>query len=110
VAAPPPRSRFLGSIGNKMLAVLVAVAVIPAVTVSIYALRKASDALAMQALTLTAEGCATDARRAESLLDSIRQELGNIIRDNADLNRLLSDLMQNKASQSDERDPVGPKL
>jgi PAS domain S-box-containing protein len=110
LAAPAARSRFLGSIGNKMLAVLVAVAVLPAVTISIYALRNASDALANQALTLTKEGCATDARRAESLLDSIRQDLGNTIRENGDLNRLLPDLMHSgKSPTSDERDSTPPK-
>ena len=103
-SAHPPG--LLGSIGNKMLAVLVAVAVLPAVTVSIYALRTASDALARQWLTLTAEGCATDARRAESLLDSIRQDLGNVVHENGELRSLLQDLMPATRTQAGERDPT----
>src|SRR5262245_61794732 len=91
-----------------MLAVLVAVAVLPAVTVSIYALRTASDALAQQWLTLTAEGCATDARRAESLLDSIRQDLGNVVRENGDLRSLLPELMPIDKTQPGERAPTSP--
>jgi PAS domain S-box-containing protein len=83
----------MSSIGNKMLAVLVAVAVLPAVAVSLYALRKASDALAEQALTLMAERCATDARRTESLLDSIRLDLGNSVQENGDLAQLMKSLM-----------------
>jgi PAS domain S-box-containing protein len=110
VAGDAPHAGFLGSIGNKMLAVLVAVAVLPAVTVSIYALRNASDALVKQALTLTKEGCATDARRAEALLDSIRQDLGNIVRDNGDLRSLLPELMPiSRTRQAGERDPIGPQ-
>jgi len=88
-AAPRPG---LKSIGNKMLAVLVAVAVLPAVTVSVYALRKASDALSEQALTLISESCATDARRIEDLLDRVQLGLGALVRENDDLERLLSDL------------------
>jgi len=87
------RAGFLSSIGNKMLAVLVAVAVLPAVAVSLYALRKASDALAEQALTLMSERCATDARRTESLLDSIRIDLGNSVQENGDLALLMMKLM-----------------
>ena len=87
------RAGFLSSIGNKMLAVLVAVAVLPAVAVSLYALSTASDALAQQALTLMKERCSTDARRTESLLDSIRFDLGNSVQENGDLALLMKSLM-----------------
>jgi PAS domain S-box-containing protein len=95
------RAGLLSSIGNKMLAVLVAVAVLPAVAVSLYALRTASDALADQALTLMAERCATDARRTESLLDSIRIDLGNSVQENGDLALLMMKLMPLPADRNE---------
>jgi PAS domain S-box-containing protein len=96
--------RGLRSIGNKMLAVLVAVAVVPAVTVSIYALRQASDVLSKHELTLTSEACVTDARRAEDLFDEVQQGLSQLARDNGDLKRLLKELPP--PSASGETNPV----
>jgi PAS domain S-box-containing protein len=75
-----------------MLAVLVAVAVLPAVAVSLYALRKSSDVLSSHELTLTSDSCVTDARRVEDLLDDVQQDLRALVQDN-DLRRLLGDLM-----------------
>ena len=95
------RAGLLSSIGNKMLAVLVAVAVLPAVAVSLYALRTASDALEEQALTLLSERCATDARRTESLLDSIRIDLGNSVQENGDLALLMKSLMPLPADRNE---------
>jgi PAS domain S-box-containing protein len=90
----------LRSIGNKMIAVLVAVAVLPAVTVSIYALRRASDVLSKHELTLTSEACVTDARRVEDLLDGVQQALSVLAREDSDLRRLLKELP--KPQQSGE--------
>jgi hypothetical protein len=76
--AAPTRGSALNSIGNKMLAVLVAVAVLPAVAVSLYALRKTSDALSEQALTLISEACITDARRIEDQLSAVERSVGEL--------------------------------
>ncbi len=96
-----PRSgRALHSIGNKMLAVLVAVAVLPAVAVSLYALRKASDVLSKHELTLTSEACVTDARRVVDLVDGVQQSLRVLVRENGSLKRLLQNLMPDPRSHA----------
>src|SRR5262249_7194446 len=89
-----------------MLAVLVAVAGLPAVPGSLYGLHTASDALAEQALTLMKERCSTDARRTESLLDSIRLDLGNSAQENGDLALLMMKLMP---LPSDKKEGTRPR-
>jgi PAS domain S-box-containing protein len=101
----------LHSIGNKMLAVLVAVAVLPAVAVSLYALRKATDALSEQALTLISEACTTDARHLEDSLVRVHQEVGSLAKENPDVGRLFEDLERDsdEAGRSGETKPRDAK-
>jgi len=84
-----PRIDARHRIRNKVLAVLVAVAVLPAVAVSLYALRKASDALSEQALTLLSESCVTDARRVRDELEGARKQLDSLVKENLDPDNLL---------------------
>ncbi len=101
------RGRGLHRIRNKILAVLVAVAVLPAVAVSLYALRKASDALSEQALTLISEACVTDARHASDVLDGVEQQLTALVKDNLDPQQLLANFMPDaEARSSGERQLV----
>ncbi|MSR45763.1 MAG: PAS domain S-box protein [Planctomycetes bacterium] len=86
----PGAGRGLHRIRNKVLAVLVAVAVLPAVAVSLYALRKASDALSEQALTLLSESCVTDARRVRDVLEGAEQQLAILANQNDDPRHLLA--------------------
>jgi len=92
--------RGLHRIRNKVLAVLVAIAVLPAVAVSLYALRKASDALAEQALTLLAESCVTDARRARDLLEGAQQQLDWLVKKNNDPAVLLTHFVPDNDERS----------
>jgi PAS domain S-box-containing protein len=92
--------RGLHRIRNKVLAVLVAVAVLPAVSVSLYALRKASDALSEQALTLLAESCVTDARRARDLLEGAQQQLDWLVKKNNDPLVLLTHFVPDRDERS----------
>jgi PAS domain S-box-containing protein len=87
-------------IRNKVLAVLVAVAVLPAVAVSLYALRKASDALSEQALTLLSESCVTDARRVRDELEGARQQLDSLVKENLDPDNLLAAFLRDPAERS----------
>src|SRR5688572_1348177 len=105
--ASPSSGRTLHSIGNKMLAVLVAVAVLPAVAVSIYALRKSSEVLSSHELTLTSEACVTDAREIEDRLDDVHQSLRIFVKENPDLRLLLENLMP--ATKEGETSPVGDR-
>src|SRR5262245_47614935 len=76
-----------------MLAVLVAVAVLPAVAVSLYALRPASAALSDQRTPTWRARGSPAARGTESLLASIRLDLGNSAQENGDLELLMMKLM-----------------
>ncbi len=101
------RGRGLHRIRNKVLAVLVAMAVLPAVAVSIYALRKTSDALSEQALTLISESCVTDARRAGDLLAGVEQQLVALVKGNNDATQLLRQFVPDEDSQqSGERETI----
>ncbi len=61
-------TRGLNSIGNKMLAALVAVAVLPTVTVAVYAMREASAALVDHALFRLNDNTTFGARLAQDTL------------------------------------------
>ena len=97
----------LHRIRNKVLAVLVAMAVLPAVAVSLYALRTTSDALSEQALTLISESCVTDARRAADLLSGVDQQLAALVRETNDPTQLLRHFVADESTQeSGERETV----
>ncbi len=70
--------RTQASIGNKLLAVLVAVAILPAVTVSIYALRKTTEALADQALSLIIHSTESQTQRISDFLDQVNEDLQSL--------------------------------
>ena len=72
---PAVTMRSLSSISNKLLAVLVAVAILPAVTVSIYAFRRGTEAIADQALSDLTDSTVNHARWLEDHLSAIHDSL-----------------------------------
>ena len=91
--------RRLHSISNKLLAVLVTVAVLPTVTVSIYALRKGSEALSDRELSLLLDTVSGEARLLQTKLDSALDDLRDV--DPARIEELCRALMLENASLGD---------
>lgn len=65
----------LQSISNKLLAVLVTVAVLPTTTVAIYALRRGTEALLESELTLLMDATSNAARAMQSTIDADLDQL-----------------------------------